>query len=100
MMTARSAWCAPARTLRNAIAELKRLTSELAFTARGVAEYEVLNLLTLATQIAKSALLREESRGVHLREDFPDATTCAGAGTSRCACRRGSAANGQGTQRR
>ena len=50
----------------------RRLTSELSFAARGVAEYEVLNLLTLGTQIAKSALLRDESRGVHLREDFPD----------------------------
>ncbi len=32
----------------------------------------MLNLLTLGTQIAKSALLRDESRGVHLREDYPD----------------------------
>ena len=37
----------------------------------GEAEYEVLNMLTLGTQIAKCALLREESRGVHLRDDFP-----------------------------
>jgi succinate dehydrogenase/fumarate reductase flavoprotein subunit len=29
-------------------------------------------MLTLGTQIAKCALLREESRGVHLREDFPE----------------------------
>ena len=29
-------------------------------------------MLTLATQIAKCALLREESRGVHLRDDFPE----------------------------
>ncbi len=28
-------------------------------------------MLTLGTQIAKCALLREESRGVHLRDDFP-----------------------------
>ncbi len=33
-------------------------------------EYELLNLITVATQVAKSALLREESRGAHLREDF------------------------------
>ena len=37
----------------------------------GEAEYELLNLLTLGTQIARCALLREESRGVHLRDDFP-----------------------------
>ena len=29
-------------------------------------------MLTLATQVAKTALLREESRGVHLRDDFPE----------------------------
>jgi len=57
--------------LKVAIRELRRLNSELAFGRMGVAEYETLNLLTLGTQIAKSALLREESRGVHLREDFP-----------------------------
>ena len=57
--------------LQRAIAELQAITSELSFASRGVAEYEVLNLLTLGTQIAKSALLRDESRGVHLREDYP-----------------------------
>jgi L-aspartate oxidase len=58
--------------LRAAIAELQLLTSGLSFSRVGVAEYEALNLLTLGTQIAKSALLRQESRGVHLREDFPE----------------------------
>jgi L-aspartate oxidase len=57
--------------LRAALAELNALTSELRFGALGEAEYELLNLLTLGTQIAKCALLREESRGVHLRDDFP-----------------------------
>ncbi len=57
--------------LRAALADLNTLTSELQFGALGEAEYEVLNLLTLGTQIAKCALLREESRGVHLRGDFP-----------------------------
>jgi L-aspartate oxidase len=58
--------------LRAASAELQQLTSGLAFAHCGAAEYETLNLLTLGTQIAKSALLREESRGVHLREDYPE----------------------------
>jgi L-aspartate oxidase len=57
--------------LRAALAQLGELTSELRFDHMGVAEYELLNLLTLGTQVAKCALLREESRGVHLRDDFP-----------------------------
>ena len=61
-----------AEDLRAALAELEAATSELEFAALGVPEYEVLNMLTLGTQIAKCALLREESRGVHLREDFPE----------------------------
>ncbi len=57
--------------LRAAIAELGALTTEVSFGDLGEAEYELLNMLTLGTQIAKCALLREESRGVHLRDDFP-----------------------------
>ena len=58
--------------LQAALDELNGLTSELRFSQLGEAEYEVLNMLTLGTQIAKCALLREESRGVHLRDDFPE----------------------------
>jgi L-aspartate oxidase len=58
--------------LEAALQELGALTSELSFARCGEAEYEVLNMLTLGTQIAKCALLREESRGAHLREDFPE----------------------------
>jgi L-aspartate oxidase len=54
-----------------ALAELGGLTTELRFGEMGEAEYELLNMLTLGTQIAKCALLREESRGVHLRDDYP-----------------------------
>ena len=35
------------------------------------ADYELLNLHTLASLIARSALAREESRGSHYRSDFP-----------------------------
>ena len=57
--------------LRAALSDLNALNSELRFGDMGEAEYELLNLLTLGTQIARCALLREESRGVHLRDDFP-----------------------------
>ncbi len=60
-----------ANELRDALAELEALTSEIRFGIRGQAEYEIYNLLTLGTHIAKCALMREESRGVHLRDDFP-----------------------------
>ena len=57
--------------LRAALSELGELHSELRLGDKGEAEYELLNLLTLGTQIARCALLREESRGVHLRDDCP-----------------------------
>jgi L-aspartate oxidase len=34
--------------------------------------WEVTNLLTVSTLLAEAALLREETRGSHWREDFPD----------------------------
>jgi len=58
--------------LVDALADLDALTSDLRFGVMGQAEYELYNLLTLGTQITKCALLRAESRGVHLREDFPE----------------------------
>ena len=35
-------------------------------------DFELVNLITLADLISNSALQREESRGAHYREDFPD----------------------------
>lgn len=58
--------------LQSATDELRAMYSALQVDAPGPAEYELLNLLTVATHVAKSALLREESRGVHLREDFAE----------------------------
>ncbi len=57
--------------LTAALSQLGELTSELRFDQTGEAEYELLNMLTLGTQVAKCALLRQESRGVHVRDDFP-----------------------------
>ena len=68
---------ARARSCRSARARLlrPRLT---------VAEMELFNLLTVAEHIVESAAVREESRGVHLRSDFPSGTTSTGGGTSSC----------------
>ena len=38
----------------------------------GTRAWESTNLLTLSTALAESARLREETRGSHWREDFPD----------------------------
>ncbi len=58
--------------LRAAVAELRELYSHMRVGTGEVEECEVLNLLTLATEMAKCALLREESRGAHLRDDFTE----------------------------
>jgi L-aspartate oxidase len=38
----------------------------------GIAAWEVTNLTTVASALVKAAALREETRGSHWREDFPD----------------------------
>jgi L-aspartate oxidase len=58
--------------LRAALGELGALYSDLHLRAEGPREYELLNLLTVGTAVTQCALQREETRGVHLREDFPE----------------------------
>jgi L-aspartate oxidase len=58
--------------LQAAIDELRQVYSDLRLGAEGPREYELLNLLTVGTGVAQCALLREETRGVHLRDDFPE----------------------------
>jgi len=58
--------------LAAARAGLARLRLSLAAPALTVAELELFNLLTVAQHIVESAAVREESRGVHLREDYPE----------------------------
>jgi len=53
-----------------ALEELRTLYSALRLGETGAPECELLNILTLATQVTKTALLRQESRGVHVRDDF------------------------------
>ncbi|WP_240617058.1 L-aspartate oxidase [Nocardioides speluncae] len=46
--------------------------AELAAEEVGEDEWEATNLLTISTALAEAARLREETRGSHWREDFPD----------------------------
>ncbi len=57
--------------LVDALQELRATNSALRLGEAGPPEFELLNILTLATQITKCALLREETRGVHVRDDYP-----------------------------
>ena len=47
------------------------------------AGWELQNMLTVASLMVEAALERTESRGVHLRSDFPEPTTPTGGGTCR-----------------
>jgi L-aspartate oxidase len=68
-------WCGIVREraglekVRSGLAALRRSLSPPALT---VPEVELVNLLTVAEHCLASAALREESRGVHLRADFPE----------------------------
>ncbi len=58
--------------LAEAAATLEALEGSLAAPSLNVAELELFNLITVARHVVLSALTREESRGVHLRSDFPE----------------------------
>ncbi|MEO5709950.1 MAG: L-aspartate oxidase [Nocardioidaceae bacterium] len=51
-----------------ALAALSRRTTDVA----DVAAWETTNLLTIASALVDAAMLRQETRGSHWREDFPD----------------------------
>jgi L-aspartate oxidase len=57
--------------LATAATELAALRDK-AGTEPGTAAWEATNLLTLAAALVRSAALRQETRGSHWREDFPD----------------------------
>jgi L-aspartate oxidase len=72
LMSDKVGWLRGDEGLLAALEELHATNSSLRLGAAGPPEFELLNILTLATQITKCALLREESRGVHVRDDFPE----------------------------
>ncbi len=70
-MTTRAGVLRSAEGLRAGLNGLDEL-AELPAAAVGQDSWEVTNLLTISTLLAEAALLREETRGSHWREDFPD----------------------------
>ena len=58
--------------LEKAADRLAALQASLAAPGLAVAELELFNMLAVAQQIVATAMQREESRGVHLRSDFPE----------------------------
>ena len=70
-MTARVGVLRSAEGLRAGIDQLGGLVGASASTIDQDA-WEATNLLTISTLLAQAALLREETRGSHWREDFPD----------------------------
>ena len=72
LMSDKVGWVRSDEGLLGALEELRDTNSSLRLGAAGPPEFELLNILTLATQITKCALLREESRGVHVRDDYPE----------------------------
>ena len=72
LMSEKVGWVRTEDGLLEALERLSSVNSGLRLGAAGPPEFELLNVLTLATQITKCALLREESRGVHVRDDRPE----------------------------
>lgn len=58
--------------LQAALESLGQIRGSLELPGLTVAELELFNLITVGEHMVMSALVREESRGVHLRSDFPE----------------------------
>lgn len=71
VMTSRSGVLRSATGLADAAGHLDKLTGVAAETP-DVAAWETTNLLTIAGALVEAAALREETRGSHWREDFPE----------------------------
>lgn len=58
--------------LKKALEEIDSLEGETTGSLNDVSTVELRNIITVAKMIAKAALERKESRGVHFRIDFPE----------------------------
>ena len=70
VMTERAGVLRSAEGLEGALAELAALAGKDGEI--GTPAWEAANLLTISTALAEAARLREETRGSHWREDFPE----------------------------
>ncbi len=61
-----------AESLRRTLAFIDKHWHYLKPSSAWAADYELSNMLTVGMLIATAALIREESRGSHWREDFPE----------------------------
>ncbi|HQR26529.1 MAG TPA: L-aspartate oxidase [Nocardioides sp.] len=71
-MTGRAGVLRSATGLAQALDRLAALATDPHGVETGQEAWETTNLLTLSTALASAALAREETRGSHWREDFPD----------------------------
>jgi len=71
VMSTRAGVLRSATGLADALGHLEKLTG-VAAEAPDVAAWESTNLLTIAGALVEAAALREETRGSHWREDFPE----------------------------
>jgi L-aspartate oxidase len=60
------------RGLKKAFKKIEELLDYLRFDFQRAEDFEVQNLLIIAYLLIKSALIREESRGAHYRQEFPE----------------------------
>ncbi len=60
------------QSLRDVLSRIADASSALSFDCARPSDCQKQNLVTVAGLIARSALIRTESRGVHYRDDFPD----------------------------
>jgi L-aspartate oxidase len=70
-MTAQAGVLRSAAGLAEAAAELDKLAG-VAADVVDTESWETTNLVTISTGLADAAALREETRGSHWREDFPE----------------------------
>ena len=81
-MTTRSACCAPPTGWPRPPTGWLDARRRRRRDAVGADDWETTNLLTISTGLCAAALLREETRGSHWREDFPDRDDARGPATS------------------